>query len=64
MKTEKYAIGAGLLPGQALTVGTGAQVGLLIPLTGAGEPILGWVGPKGVNSDGTLDVIMPQGRSR
>jgi hypothetical protein len=64
MKTEKYAIGGGLLPGQALTVGTGAQAGLLIPLTGAGEPILGWVGSNGVNSDGTLDVIMPQGRSR
>jgi hypothetical protein len=63
MKTDQYVAGV-YNPGDPLTVDTGANVGKLLKLTGAGEPLLGFVGPDGINSDGTLDVIMPQGRGR
>jgi hypothetical protein len=63
MKTTAFVAGV-YTPGQALTVGAAATAGQLLGLTGAGEPLIGWVGPNGVNSDGSLDVIMPQGRSR
>jgi len=69
LKTDKYDTTIAAVnyhPGASLTVGTagGSNDGLLIPLTGATEPILGWVGPDGIHSDGTLDVLVPQGRSR
>ena len=65
MKTDQYDTGGGAyLAGEALTVGTGAQVGILVHLAGLAEPLLGFVGPGGVLPDGSLDVIVPQGRCR
>ena len=67
MKTDQYELGAGSYdPGVALTVGTvgSGTAGQLTILTGAGEPLLGFVGPGGVLPDGSLDVIVPQGRCR
>jgi len=63
MTTEQY-VAAAYTPGQPLTVGTGANVGLLEGLTLAGQPLYGFVGPRGVGSDGTLDVIVPQSNGR
>ena len=63
MKTEQFVAGV-YTPGQPLTVGTGGTAGQLVGLTLAGEPLLAFVGPNGVNSDGTLDVIMPQSNGR
>lgn len=63
MNTEEYVPGV-YTPGQPLTVGTVGTAGQLTGLTLAGEPLLAFVGPNGVNSDGTLDVIMPQGNGR
>jgi len=65
MKTQEYDTGAGpYAPGMPLTVGTAGSAGQLIPLTLAGQPLLAYVGPNGVNSDGTLDVVMPQSNGR
>lgn len=65
MKTEQYDTGAGpYVPGAPLTVGTVGTAGQLEPLTLAGQPLVAFVGPNGVNSDGTLDVIMPQSNGR
>jgi len=66
MKTEQYVAGV-YNPGEPLTVGTVGDAGLIERMTvgaGAGEPLIGFVGPNGVNSDGTLDVIMPQSNGR
>lgn len=63
MKTEQY-VAAPYTPGQPLTVGTGATVGQLEGLTLADQPLIGFVGPNGVASDGTLDVIVPQNNGR
>jgi len=62
MKTDQF-VTATYTPGQPLTVGTGGTAGKLLGLTGADEPVLGWVGPDGL-SNGVLDVIMPQGCGR
>ncbi|RKY28718.1 MAG: hypothetical protein DRP83_00020 [Planctomycetota bacterium] len=63
MKTEQFVAGV-YVPGQPLTVGTGPTAGQLLGLTLAGEPLVAFVGPNGVNADGTLDVIMPQSNGR
>jgi hypothetical protein len=63
MKTAEFDPGV-YAPGDPLSVGTGPTAGLLEPLGAAGEPLLAFVGPNGVNSDGTLDVIMPQSNGR
>ena len=63
MSTEEFVAGT-YTPGEPLTVGTTTEVGLLLGLTSAAEPLLGFVGPNGVNANGTLDVIMPQSNGR
>lgn len=63
MKTEQFVAGV-YTPGQPLTVGTAGTAGTLLGLTAANEPLVAFVGPNGVNADGTLDVVMPQSNGR
>ncbi len=76
LSTDQYHVGSPIItytPGAALTAGDGAGTTyatdttgqfILASAVGATAQVYGFVGPNGVNANGTLDVLLPQGYGR
>jgi hypothetical protein len=61
MVTDQYVAGA-YLPGAQVSYGAGGDAGKVVLRTAATQPLLGVVGPAGLDSvNATLEVIVPQG---
>jgi hypothetical protein len=63
MLTDQFVSGPAFLPGSQVSYGpAGATAGKVVARTVATQPLLGVVGPAGLNSvTGVLQVIVPQG---
>lgn len=62
MLTDQFVAGPAFLPGSQVSYGAGVNAGKVIARTAVTQPLLGVVGPAGLDSvNGVLQVIVPQG---
>ena len=62
MLTDQFVAGPAFLPGSQVSYGSAGTAGKVVARAAATQPLLGVVGPAGLNSvTGVLQVIVPQG---